>query len=68
MKQFEETVQSITKRNLKVVKNMFDNLPIDKQCYASADDEHAAALEIQSIQSSIDNLIELLERGIELGL
>ena len=68
MKQFEATVQSITKLHLQAVKEMFDNLQIDKAYYASADDEHAAALEIQSIQSSIDNLIELLDKGIELGL
>ena len=68
MKQFEATVQRITQLHLQSVKNMFDNLQIDKAYYASADDEHAAALEIQSIQSSIDNLIGLLDRGIELGL
>lgn len=68
MKEFEKTVQKIGVLHLQAVKEMFDKLQIDKQTYASADDEHAAALEIQSIQSSIDNLIELLERGIELGL
>lgn len=68
MKQFEATVQSITKLHLQAVKNMFDNLQIDKQTYASADDAHAAELELLSIQSSIDNLIYLLDKGIELGL
>ena len=68
MKEFETVVQMITQSHLQTIKNMFDDLQIDKRTYASADDEHAAALEIQSIQSSIDNLIELLDKGIELGL